>query len=71
MNTASRPSAHTHSSRFPRGRKPIPDDTTTTMVVAVRLRTRLAATWPVSTAELRIGIERNRSMMPFTMSLQT
>ena len=35
------------------------------------LRATLATTCPVSTAEPRIGSDRNRSMMPFSMSYAT
>ena len=35
------------------------------------LRATLATTCPVSTAELTIGIDRNRSMIPLTMSWAT
>ena len=42
-----------------------------TTAVATRFRARLATTWPVSTAPLRIGMVRKRSMMPVVMSRDT
>jgi hypothetical protein len=39
--------------------------------VAIRLRSRLAATWPTRIDAPAIGIERNRSTMPLVMSLAT
>jgi hypothetical protein len=42
-----------------------------TSAVASRFRARLAAMCPVSSDDARIGIERNRSTMPFDMSVAT
>jgi hypothetical protein len=65
------PNAASHSSGDATGRKPTRSATAMTTPVASRLRTRLATTWPVSTAPLRIGMVRNRSMMPVVMSRET
>ena len=42
-----------------------------TRAVAIRLRARLAATWPTSTSDPLIGMDRNRSTMPLLMSVAT
>ena len=42
-----------------------------TIAVATMLRSRLATTWPTSTAAPRMGIVRKRSMTPVTLSVQT
>ncbi len=42
-----------------------------TIVVDVAFRATLAVTCPVSTAKLRIGSERSRSIIPLVMSSAT
>lgn len=70
-NSSSRPAAASHSAGPASGRKPVRYATPTTRTVASVLRATLATTWPMSTAELRIGIDRNRSTMPSSRSRAT
>ena len=69
--TRSTPAVAIHSTGPAVGRNPVRYATPTTRTVANALRTTLATTCPVSTAELRIGSDRKRSIIPSVMSEAT
>jgi hypothetical protein len=63
-----RPIAASHSRRLACGRNPIAKPTPTMTALAIRPRTVVATTWPVSTAPRETSMALNRLMMPFVMS---
>ena len=71
MNASSTPIAPSQPSGPASGLNPAISATQTTIPVEATLRSTLATTWPVSTAEPGIGSERKRSITPLVMSWQT
>lgn len=70
-NSSSTPPAASQSSAVADGRKPMRNATTIITEMAQPQRTKLAATWPPSTAAPLTSIDRNRSTMPSFMSSVT
>ncbi len=54
-----------------RANQPMPRATPMTGVVAIRLRSMLATTWPTRTEAALTGMLRNRSIIPLVMSVAT
>ena len=65
------PATASHPGKLACGRKPRPNATPTTAAIAMRLRTTVTTTCPVSTAPRDTSITRSRLMIPVVMSVLT